>query len=133
VLLRASSEALGETAKLEGTVGRGDGGVAHGTLLAEFAEVATRASEDLPASRRNLLDAVGAAAFVEAAATVGIFNGLVRIADAIGIPLDEGTLRASSGFREDLGLNDFWGARSTDLVGGDDQPTRDVRKLFDAD
>ena len=108
VLLRASSEALGETAKLEGSVGRGDGGVAHGALLADFSEVATRASEDLPTRRRNLLD-------------------------AIGIPLDEGTLRASSGFREDLGLNDFWGARSSDLVGGDDLSTRDVRKLFDAD
>ena len=51
------------------------------------------------------------------AATVGIFNGLVRIADATGIPLDGGMVRASRAFREDLGLNDFDGAGNTELLG----------------
>ena len=81
--------------------------------------------------RAELLRAVGPAAFVEAASTVGIFNGLVRTADAAGIPLDDGTLRASVEFRAELGLNDYAGASSTDLAAaGSGEQTRDVRQLF---
>ena len=90
MLLRASSEAVGEQADLHAALGRGEGGVAHGELLAAFAEAATRGSDGLPAIRSALLEVVGPEAFVAAAATVGIFNGLVRVADATGIPLDRG-------------------------------------------
>jgi hypothetical protein len=136
MLLRASSQAIGESVNLEGTIGKGDGGVPHGALLVRFAEAATRGNEDLPEARTALLEAIGPEAFVEAAATVGIFNGLVRVADATGIPLDDGTLRASTEFRQDLGLNDYLGARSTDR-GIDAERDRagasenDPRKLFD--
>jgi hypothetical protein len=116
MLLRASSEAIGQEAKLDATVGRGDSGIPHGDLLAAYAEAATRGSPELAALRAELLDAVGEAAFVDAAATVAIFNGLVRVADATGIPLDAGTLDASSDFRDELGLNEFAGASSTDLA-----------------
>jgi hypothetical protein len=74
---------------------------------------------------------IGDERFVEVAATVGIFNGLVRVADSTGIPLDDGTLNASVGFRAELGLDQFSGASSSDLSkaeGGDDQ--REVSKLF---
>ena len=51
----------------------------------------------------------GVAGFVEAACVVGIFNGLVRTADASGIPLDEGTRAATADYRRDLGLEAmFW-------------------------
>ena len=69
MLLRASSQAIGESADLEGTIGQGDGGVPHGALLVRFAEAATRANEDLPEARKALLEAVGPECFVEAAAT----------------------------------------------------------------
>ncbi len=115
MLLRASSEAIGEDAKLDGAVGVGDGAVPHGGILIAYAEAATRGSEDLPDARAALLAAVGEAAFVRAAATVGIFNGLVRVADSIGIPLDEATRRTSGAFRESLGLNAFRSSRNTDL------------------
>lgn len=113
MLLRASGEAIGEQVHLEGSVGEGDGGVASGTELLRFAEAATRGNDDLVAARRALIDAVGGSAFVEAAATVAIFNGLVRVADSTGIPLDRGTQSNSSSFRESLGLNEFGGARNT--------------------
>ena len=103
MLLRASSEAIGEEAELSAAVGRGSSTVPHGELLVRFAEAGTRASDDLPEAREALMGALGPAAFVEAAATVGIFNGLVRTADATGIPLDDGTLRASKGVRGELG------------------------------
>lgn len=130
VLLRASSEELGDAVDLRATVGAGDGGLPHGDLLARFAEAATRASNDLDDVRAALLAAAGPAAFVEAAATAGIFNGLVRAADATGIPLDDGTLAASVDLRGDLGLNDYAGARSTDLGRASGEPTRDVTRLF---
>jgi hypothetical protein len=112
-LLRVSSQAKGEEAELSGAVGEGDGGVPHGGELLRFAEAATRGSEDLVAARAALIEAVGGAAFVLTAATVGIFNGLVRTADSIGIPLDEMTAGSSGAFRDELGLNAFPGRRNT--------------------
>lgn len=115
MLLRASSEAIGEDAELGGAVGVGDGAVPHGGVLIAYAEAATRGSENLTNARTALLAAVGEAAFVRAAATVGVFNGLVRVADSIGIPLDEATRRTTGAFRETLGLNAFGGSRNSDL------------------
>jgi len=113
MLLRASGQAIEEDVELEGSIGRGDGGVAHGAPLARFAEAATRGDETLPAVRDALLEEVGGARFLEAAATVGIFNGLVRVADATGIPLDENSRATSADFRAELGLDDFSGSRNT--------------------
>ena len=119
MLLRASGEAIEEDVDLEGTVGRGDGGLEHGAALLRFAEAATRGSEDLTDARSALLAEAGGAKFIEAAATVGIFNGLVRNADFTGIPLDEGTLHGSKDFREALGLNVYAGAANTDVARAD--------------
>ncbi len=131
MLLRASSEETGEKVDLRATIGESGGGVPHGELLSSFAEAATRGAENLDVARAELLQAVGPLALVEAAATVGIFNGLVRVADATGIPLDDGTLRASADFRPELGLNEYAGAKSTNLdIAGPTESTRDVRLLF---
>ncbi len=139
---------MGDDADLAATVGRGDGGVPHGERLAAFAEAATRGAEDLPEVRARLLEAVGPEATLLAAATVGIFNGLVRTADATGIPLDDGTLRASETFRAELGLNEYAGAVSTaaraarveSADGAADAPDAfsakardDVRRLFSSE
>ena len=40
--------------------------------------------------------AVGVDGWVEAAMTVAVFNGLVRTADASGIPLDDGVVSATA-------------------------------------
>jgi len=131
MLLRVSSKAIGEEAELGGTVGMGDGAVPHGAALITYAEAATRGSDDLAQAREALQAAVGDDGLVRAAATVGIFNGLVRVADSIGIPLDEGTRAASGGFRERLGLNEFSGASNTDLMSPAEPPKeRGVPELF---
>jgi hypothetical protein len=122
MLLRASSKALGEDAKLDGAVGVGDGAVPHGAALIAYAELATRGGDGLAPARDALRMAVGDEGLVRAAATVGIFNGLVRVADSIGIPLDEGTRAASGSFRERLGLNAFSGASHADLASSEDAP-----------
>jgi alkylhydroperoxidase family enzyme len=115
VLLRASSEAIGEEADLRATIGEGDGGVEHGELMAAFAEAVVTASDELDEVREALLAALGAEAFVEAAATVGVFNGLVRTADSTGIPLDPRTVNSAEQARAQLGLNDFAGAVSSGI------------------
>ncbi len=131
MLLRASSKAIGEEAELGGTVGMGDGAVPHGAALIAYAEAATRGSDELAQARDALQAAVGDEGLVRAAATVGIFNGLVRVADSIGIPLDEGTRAASGGFRERLGLNAYSGASNTDLESTAEPPKGDrVPDLF---
>lgn len=93
----------------------GEGGVAHGAALVRFGEAVTLASEDAGQARADLLARVGKEAFVEAACIVAIFNGLVRTADASGIPLDEGTRAATAGYRGELGLEEYGSASNTDL------------------
>ena len=130
-LLRASSIALGTQADLAGSIGRGDGELPNGAELVRFAEAATRDSDDLPAAREALQEAVGLEAFVLAAATVGIFNGLVRTADSTGIPLDNGMVDGSADFRQDLGLNAFGGSRNTDLSRpGQEHSAREISDFF---
>ena len=134
MLLRASSEETGDEVDLGATVGRSEdgGGIEHGALLVAFAETVTRGSDDAAPARKSLLEAVGPEAFVVAAAIVAIFNGLVRVADSSGIPLDDGTREASTSFRGDLGLEEFGGAANTDLSAAATTASseRDVTKLF---
>ena len=89
MLLRASSDAVGAEVDLSAAVeDAADGGVEDGAVLTAFAEAVVRATDDLDAARTRALETLGPEKFVEAAATVGIFNGLVRVADSTGIPSD---------------------------------------------
>jgi hypothetical protein len=111
-LLRASSSALGTTIDVGATLATGTG-VPCGDLLLEFAAAAHHDRDDLPRARDRLRAAVGQAGLVEAALTVGAFNGLTRVADATGIALDGGTLAATGDVRAELGLDAFAGAANT--------------------
>ncbi len=102
--------------------GDGDAGIPHGQLLGSFSERANRlvsapAADDehehLASQRVQLRTAFGIAGLVEAAATVAIFNGLVRAADGTGIQLDERVFAVSSEFRDRLGVDDYAGAANT--------------------
>ena len=104
----------------------------NGSALIAFAEAAVRAeTDDLARWRAELVDAVGAAGAAHAAATVSAFSGLVRVADATGIPIDDGLAAVSVQARADLGLHDYGGAANSPLaeVRADDFSTVDA--LFD--
>lgn len=117
MLLRASSDAVGAEVDLSATVeDSAGGGVEHGALLTAFAEAVVRASDDLDAVRARALEALGPAKFVEAAATAGIFNGLVRVADSTGIPSDAMTLERTADVRGELGFNRWGGARASGVA-----------------
>ena len=96
MLLRASSDAIDAGADVHGAVGGATGNVPHGGLLMAYAEAANR---DPEAARA--LDDEGIAA---------VFNGLVRSADGIGIPLDDTMLAATAEARAELGLDSYAGA-----------------------
>lgn len=103
----------------------GDVGVPAGGELVRFATAAHRRRQDaggrdadeaerqLTSARTALEAAVGADGVTEAAATVAIFNGLVRIADGTGIELDAGVLADSADFRSATGVDRFAGAANT--------------------
>lgn len=91
-----------------------DGGVAHGARLVAFTDaVMADDAAAIAATRAALREALDDAAFVDACAIIGAFNVVDRIADAIGIPLDD-TLTAMSGeVRAELDLGAFGSAANT--------------------
>jgi hypothetical protein len=114
-MLRASIEYAGSQAELSGIAEgakAGDAGIQHGEKLTAFADAAVRGDPaQLATARDALRQAAGSAALVDAAAVVGNFERMVRIADGTGIPLD-GIVDALSGdFRQDLHLEDFQSRR----------------------
>ena len=64
-------------------------------------------------ARTVLLRTLGPEGLVDAAAVIGLFNAIDRVADATGIPLEAEKTKASADFRAALGLDRFAvGARS---------------------
>jgi len=65
-----------------------DQDVQYAGLLAEFAEaVVERDKINIKILSKSIIDKMGAEAFVDVAATAAGFHGVVRIADATGIPV----------------------------------------------
>lgn len=85
-----------------------DGDVPHGRWLVRFAEAVLGEDEATLADVRNeLMTALGPAGLVDAAAVVGLFNAIDRVADATGIPLEADKAEASADFRAALGIDRF--------------------------
>lgn len=83
-------------------------GVEAGTELRAFADAVLSAEpDDIKEARSRLIEKLGEPATVDAAAVVGNFQRMVRIADSTGIPLDEPVLMVSQSIRKDLGINTF--------------------------
>ena len=110
MLLRASSQHRGQTVDLQSVIGAvdGDGGVPHGGLLVAFAEAVLGDDPSLLSeARRALTQAVGEAAMVDSAAVAAGFNGIDRVADGTGIPIDEERVTSTVSLRQDLGIDRF--------------------------
>ena len=90
----------------EGHAEKEGAGVPHGALLLRFAEAVLSAdAKTLAQARHELRDALGDAAFCDAAATVASFNAVVKLADGTGIPLEDYKEEATKDLRADLGLD----------------------------
>ena len=108
-MLRESSKAKGEAYDLSLLTGaKGDGNIPHGALLVAFAE-AVLGSDDrrLADIREAIRVEMGDAALVDAAAIVATFNAIDRVADATGIPIEDGRAGSTADIRATLGINAF--------------------------
>lgn len=88
----------------------------YGAELLAFVNAAHGERDELPAARERLRTAVGDGGLLEAAATIAIFNGLVRVADGTGIQLDAGVLADSAELRQRYGIDAFAGAANTETA-----------------
>lgn len=91
-----------------------ESGVSHGGELIAFTE-AIMSGQGVAAARARLRAVLSPQGYVEAAAVIGAFNVVDRIADATGIPLDDMMLAMSGDVRAELGLARFASAANTRL------------------
>lgn len=116
--LRESSTKAGRDANLALVTGTAedDGNVAHGALLAALAEAVARWQWEAVADLRHTAAArLGSQPASDAILVAAGFNGITRVADAIGIRLDARTAEASVALRQATGIDAFahegkWGA-----------------------
>lgn len=90
----------------------GDGNVAHGVYLARLADAVARWRwDEVTTLRVKGRERLGAQAVSDAILVAAGFNGITRIADAIGIRLDAHTAQASTALRAETGIDRFAPAR----------------------
>ena len=112
-MLRASGEHTGDAYDLTGILGTGDDRIPHAKVLIAYADAFyAEGSAPLNNARARLHAAVGDGALVDAAGVVGVYDAVVRIADATGTPLEDYKVELSADLREELGINDFPAARA---------------------
>ena len=119
MLLRANSELTGaETNITSVTNSEVESGVREGILLAQLVELTLNPDAGDAAKVREQIRAnLGDEALVDAAAVLGNFQRMVRIADGTGIPLDRPVSVVSANLRAELGVDQFESASRTPKVG----------------
>ena len=109
MLLRGSGEHTGDDYDLTAIVDDGGtgGGVAAAAALTAYADAFFDDEAGFAAARERLHAEIGGEALVDAAGVLAIFNAVVRIADATGIPLEDQKAQMSADFRDALGIGDY--------------------------
>jgi hypothetical protein len=119
MLLRASGEKEAADYNLTAVTDRTkDSGVAHGELLTALAEqTAGSAWEALRGTLASAIAVMGEQQAVDALVVASAFNGITRVADATGIPLDENTADTTAQMRDAVGLDAFDYAAKSERYG----------------
>lgn len=113
MLLRASGQHTGDDYDLTNIHGSDDDKIPRAAALLAYADAFyADDSAVLDQARQTLRAAIGDAALVDAAAIVGIYDAVVRVADATGTPLEDYKAKISEDLRDELGINDFPAARA---------------------
>jgi hypothetical protein len=82
--------------------------VPHGGALLAFADAVLGADDQaLDRAREAVRAAIGEAGLSDAAAVIGGFDGITRIADAIGIPMEPEKVDATADFFAALDIGRF--------------------------
>jgi hypothetical protein len=88
-------------------------------LLGNFTDAALRRDEKRLAEAREALEsAMGPDALVDAAAVIACFQRLNRMADGVGIALDEQMVIMTAGLREKLSIENYATAANTPQLRG---------------
>jgi len=106
-LLRASGQATDRQFSLSGVLAdAATTGVDAAAELIAFADAAIAADPAaLDHARTRVVSVLGEAAMIDAAAVIAGFNGITRIADATGIPLEPQKAEQTADFRAELNLD----------------------------
>ena len=91
--------------------GNGGSGVAHEVELLAIADAALGSDGDLEAARSALMARIGPEAMTDAAAVIGGFDAITRVADGTGIPLEPPKAEATADWRARLGIDAYWAAK----------------------
>ena len=116
-MLRASSLTTNTNVDLQAVKGDKNAaavGVEYGLELMQFAEaVANRDNVQLSKMRQTLLPKAGEKVLVDAAGVAANFQRMVRIADSMGIPVDDMEQELGQAVRAELDLTRFASAANT--------------------
>jgi hypothetical protein len=88
--------------------GNGDMGVTAAAELLAFADAAVRRDDKaVLLGRSSIVTVLGEPAMLDAAGVIGGFDGITRVADAAGIPLEPAKAQQIADFRMTLGIDRF--------------------------
>lgn len=108
MLLRRSGEINEESYNLSGVTGDDAVGVEQEDLLVAIAEaVFTGDRDDLAHICAEALPRIGAEQLVDAIGIASGFNGITKVANATGIPLDARTEEVTGDMRQQTGIDDY--------------------------
>ena len=115
MLLRASGEQTQTHYDLLSvTDGNRDPGVTHGAHLRALTEVTIQGDWlNLGPTRARAEAAMGVQQVVDALVVAAAFNGITRVADATGVPLDDNTAATTEELRTATGIDRFAYAEKT--------------------
>lgn len=89
-------------------------GIPFANELANFAEAVSKGdAAEISRTRDDLVQVAGDIVMVDAAAVAANFQRMVRIADSMGIPIDEKNIEPGAGIRQELNLGSFATAQNT--------------------
>jgi len=109
MLLRASGEQEGRSYDLTSVTGAdGDSGVPHSDLLRALTEQAIGGEwAQLTHTRQRAGEIMGEQQVADVLTVAAAFNGITRVADATGIPLDDNTAATTIDLRATTGIDSY--------------------------
>jgi hypothetical protein len=118
MLLSLSGENTSQDFNLDVVTNAGEGeiGVLHEDILLSIAEAVCNGEEkELALVREAALNILGSQALVDAIAVASGFNGITKVANATGLPLDETTENSTVIMRQQTKINDYTDAHKSEL------------------
>ena len=110
MLLRESSKKAGLAVNLNAVTGTSADavGISNAEALFEIADAVCRGDPiELSSTRRDASTSLGDLGLVDAIAVAAAFNGITKVANATGLPLDQSTHDRTTKMRRQTGLDNF--------------------------